>query len=60
LKGGTLLVLQVQLQDAFKAEATTQVERIKEELNRQGIHSARSRSTTSRRRCTTPSRRRSR
>lgn len=37
LKGGTLLVLQVQLQDAFKAEATTQVERIKEELNRQGI-----------------------
>lgn len=37
LRGGTLLVLQVQLQDAFKAEATTQVERIKEELNRQGI-----------------------
>lgn len=37
LRGGTLLVLQVQLQDAFKAEAATQVERIKEELNRQGI-----------------------
>jgi preprotein translocase subunit SecD len=37
LKGGTLLVLQVQLQDAFKAEAATQVERIKEELNRQAI-----------------------
>jgi preprotein translocase subunit SecD len=37
LKGGTLLVLQVQLQDAFKAEAATQIERIKEELNRQAI-----------------------
>lgn len=37
LKGGTLLVLQVQLQDAFKSEAATQVERIKEELNRQTI-----------------------
>ena len=37
LKGGTLLVLQVQLQDAFKAEAATHIERLKEELNRQAI-----------------------
>lgn len=37
LKGGTLLVLQVQLQDAFKAEAATLVERLKEELGRQAV-----------------------
>jgi preprotein translocase subunit SecD len=37
LKGGSLLVLQVQLQDAFRAEAVLQIERLKEELGRQGI-----------------------
>jgi len=37
LKGGSLLVLQVQLQDAFRSEAVLQIERLKEELGRQGI-----------------------
>jgi preprotein translocase subunit SecD len=37
LKGGTLMVLQVQLQDAFKTEAVTQIARLKEELSKQGI-----------------------
>jgi len=37
LKGGTLLVLQVQVQDAFKAEAATQIERLKEEMGKQSI-----------------------
>jgi preprotein translocase subunit SecD len=37
LRGGTLLDLQVQIQDAFKAEAVLQIERLKEEMNRQGI-----------------------
>mgnify|MGYP001466637881 CR=1 FL=1 len=32
LKGGSHLVLQVQLQDAFKAEADTVIERFKEQL----------------------------
>lgn len=38
LKGGTLLVLQVQVQDAFKAEAIQQIERLKEELGKQSIN----------------------
>jgi preprotein translocase subunit SecD len=37
LKGGSLLVLQVQLQDAFKAEAAMQIERLKEQMSKQGI-----------------------
>ena len=37
LKGGTLLVLEVKLQDAFKAEATTTVERLKESMGKNGI-----------------------
>jgi preprotein translocase subunit SecD len=37
LKGGSLLVLQVQVQDAFRSEAVLQIERLKEEMGRQGI-----------------------
>ena len=37
LKGGSQLVLQVQLQDAFKAEADTVIQRLKDELA-QGQH----------------------
>jgi preprotein translocase subunit SecD len=37
LRGGSLLVVQVQLQDAFKVEANTQIERLKEELAKQSI-----------------------
>lgn len=37
LKGGSLLVLQVQLQDAFKSEAATLIERLKDDLNRQAV-----------------------
>ncbi len=37
LRGGSLLVVQVQLQDAFKVEANTQIERLKEELGKQSI-----------------------
>lgn len=37
LKGGSLLILQVQVQDAFKAEAALQIERLKEEMGKQGI-----------------------
>jgi preprotein translocase subunit SecD len=37
LRGGSMLVLQVQLQDAFKVEANTQIERLKEELGKQSI-----------------------
>ncbi|MBI3680553.1 MAG: protein translocase subunit SecD [Acidobacteria bacterium] len=37
LRGGSHLVLQVQVQDAFKAEADTDIERLKEDLNRQNI-----------------------
>jgi preprotein translocase subunit SecD len=37
LKGGSLMVLQVQVQDAFKSEAGLQIERLKEELGKQQI-----------------------
>ena len=37
LKGGSLLVLQVQVQDAFKAEAVTVIARLKEEMAKQAI-----------------------
>ena len=38
LKGGTLLVMQVQLQDAFKAVADSAIDRIKEELKKANIN----------------------
>ena len=37
LRGGSHLVLQVQLQDAFKAEADLIIERLKEDLAKEGI-----------------------
>ncbi|HUQ94069.1 MAG TPA: protein translocase subunit SecD [Bryobacteraceae bacterium] len=37
LRGGSHLVLQVQVQDAFKAEADTDIERLKEDLNKANI-----------------------
>ena len=37
LKGGTQLVLQVQLQDAFKAEADTVINRLKDDLRKATI-----------------------
>ncbi len=37
LRGGSHLVLQVQMQDAFKAEADNTIDRLKEELRKQGI-----------------------
>ncbi|MBL8232102.1 MAG: protein translocase subunit SecD [Bryobacterales bacterium] len=37
LRGGSHLVLQVQVQDAFKAEADSDIERLKEDFNRQNI-----------------------
>ena len=37
LKGGTLLVLQVQIQDAFKSEANMLIERMKEEMGKESI-----------------------
>lgn len=37
LKGGSHMVLQVQVQDAFKAEAASVAERIRQELGRQNI-----------------------
>lgn len=37
LKGGSYLVLQVQVQDAIKAEADQAMERMKEDLRKQGI-----------------------
>jgi preprotein translocase subunit SecD len=37
LRGGSHLVVQVQVQDAFKAEADTVIERLKEELTKQGV-----------------------
>lgn len=40
LKGGSHLVLQVQVQDAFKADADQTIERIKEDLRRAGINYA--------------------
>src|SRR5947209_13611312 len=38
LKGGSYLVLEVQIQDAFKAEAAQVVERLREELGKAGIN----------------------
>ena len=38
LRGGSHLVLQVQVQDAFKAEADQTIERIKDELRKAGIN----------------------
>jgi len=38
LRGGSHLVLQVQVQDAFKAEANTDVERLKEDLSKANIN----------------------
>ncbi|MBX9602122.1 MAG: protein translocase subunit SecD [Bryobacteraceae bacterium] len=40
LKGGSHLVLQVQLQDAFRAEADTLIERMKEELRKANVEFA--------------------
>jgi len=37
LRGGSHLVLQVQVQDAFKAEADSDIERMKEALNKQNV-----------------------
>ena len=37
LRGGSHLVLQVQVQDAFKAEADQTIERLKEELRKAGV-----------------------
>jgi preprotein translocase subunit SecD len=37
LRGGSLLVLQIQLQDAFKAEANTAIERLKESMSKNSI-----------------------
>src|SRR5207247_660503 len=37
LKGGSHLILQVQVQDALKAEADQLMERLKEELNKGGV-----------------------
>jgi preprotein translocase subunit SecD len=37
LKGGSQLVLQVQIQDAFKAEADSVIQRLKDQLNGKGI-----------------------
>src|SRR5258706_15137590 len=37
LKGGSQLVLQVQIQDAFKAEGDTVIQRLKDQLNSKGI-----------------------
>ncbi len=37
LRGGSNLVLQIQLQDAFKADANQSIERLKEEMNKGGI-----------------------
>lgn len=38
LRGGSHLVLQVQVQDAFKAEADSEIERLKEDLGKQSIN----------------------
>ena len=40
LKGGTQLVLQIQLQDAFKAEADSTIDRIKDSLAKGGVEFA--------------------
>ena len=41
LSGGTQLVMEVQLQDAFKAFADTTIDRLKEELKKDNIDYAR-------------------
>ncbi len=38
LRGGSHLVLQVQVQDAFKAEADQTIERVKEELRKASVN----------------------
>src|SRR5262245_16371038 len=38
LKGGSNIVLQVQVQDAFKAEADLLIDRLKDQLNKQNIN----------------------
>ncbi len=40
LRGGSHLVLQVQVQDAFKADADQSIDRLKEEMTKQGINYA--------------------
>src|SRR5277367_5223958 len=40
LSGGTQLVMQVQLQDAFKAYADNSIERLRQELQKDGIITA--------------------
>src|SRR5271170_6744732 len=40
LSGGTQLVMQVQLQDAFKAVADNTMERLKQELQKDGIRTS--------------------
>lgn len=40
LRGGSYLILQLQVQDAFKAEADQDIERLKEDLGKQGINYA--------------------
>src|SRR3982751_4313248 len=37
LRGGSQLVMQVQVQDAFKAEADATIDRIKDELRKAGV-----------------------
>src|SRR5262245_23327485 len=37
LRGGSRLVLQVQIQDAFKAEADAVIQRLKDQLNTKGV-----------------------
>src|SRR5215510_14966299 len=37
LRGGSQLVLQVQIQDAFKAEADSVIQRLKDQLNGKGV-----------------------
>src|ERR1700683_3463312 len=37
LKGGSQLVLQVQIQDAFKAEADSVIQRLKDQLTKAGV-----------------------
>src|SRR5580692_9013910 len=37
LRGGSQLVLQVQIQDAFKAEADAVIQRLKDQLNMKGV-----------------------
>src|SRR5579872_1263788 len=46
LKGGSQLVLQVQVQDAFKAEADRAIQRLKDELNKASVTFVEMTSTT--------------